>query len=111
MVSDLKTFTNKECKVAVQIFFCFWVNFLRIRRLYNKDQEVIQQGPGGYTTRIRSLLAGFCWYRSYSPHQSRDALSPVRGIFLFMELHRKGSATNEATLSSFCHGQDPKDRP
>ena len=28
-------------------------NFARIRRLYNKDQEVIQQRLGGYTTRIR----------------------------------------------------------
>ena len=25
----------------------------------NKDQEVIQHGSGGYTTRIRRLLAGF----------------------------------------------------
>ena len=31
-------------------------DFERIRRLYNKDQEVIQQGSGGYTTRIRRLL-------------------------------------------------------
>ena len=31
----------------------------RLRRLYNNDQEVIQQGSGGYTTRIRRLLAGF----------------------------------------------------
>ena len=30
----------------------------RIRRLYNKDQEVLQQGSGGYTTRVRRLLAG-----------------------------------------------------
>ena len=30
----------------------------RIRRLYNKDQEVLQQGSGGYTTRARRLLAG-----------------------------------------------------
>ena len=48
--------------------------------LYNKDQEVIQQGLGGYTTRIRSLLSGLSGY----PHQSRDALSPVCGIFVFM---------------------------
>ena len=27
--------------------------------LYNKDQEVKQQGSGGYTTRIGRLLAGF----------------------------------------------------
>ena len=32
---------------------CFWANFAMIRRLYNKDQEVIQQGSGGYTKRIR----------------------------------------------------------
>ena len=28
---------------------------IRIRRLYNKDQEVIKKGSGGYTTRIRRL--------------------------------------------------------
>ena len=43
MVSNLKTFTNKGCKIAAQFvfLFLFW--------------EVIQQGPGGYTTRIRRL--------------------------------------------------------
>ena len=35
--------------------FVFWANFARIRTLYNNDQEVIQQGPEGYTTRIRSF--------------------------------------------------------
>jgi hypothetical protein len=43
----------------------------RIRRLYKKDQEVIQQGSGGYTTRIRRLynkdqevfLQDFFWYQ------------------------------------------------
>ena len=29
-----------------------------------------------------ALLAGFCWYWCYYPHQSRDALPPVCGIFL-----------------------------
>ena len=69
MVSHLKTFNNKECKIAKQKKACFRANFVRIRRLYNKDQGVIQQGSGGYTTRIRifffffsanfALLAGF----------------------------------------------------
>ena len=54
MVSDLKTFTNKGFKITAKKV-CFWANFARIRRLYNKDQEVIQQGSGGYTTRIRRL--------------------------------------------------------
>ena len=36
---------------------CFLANFARIRRSYNKDQEVIQQGSGGYATRIGRLLA------------------------------------------------------
>ena len=53
----------------------------RILRLYNKDQEVVQQGPGGYTTRIRRLLAVYFWYRCYYPYRLRDALSPVCGIF------------------------------
>ena len=34
---------------------CWHTLNLRIRRLYNKDQEVIPQGSGGYTTRIRRL--------------------------------------------------------
>ena len=34
---------------------CSWANFARTRRLHNKDQEIIQQGSGGYTTRIRRL--------------------------------------------------------
>ena len=55
MVSYLKTFTYKECKIAVQKKVCFWANFARIRSLYNKDEEVIQQRSGGYTTRIRRL--------------------------------------------------------
>ena len=42
----------------------------------------MQQGSGGYITRIRKLLAGYVWYRCYHLHQSRDALSPVCGIFL-----------------------------
>ena len=30
-----------------------------IRRLYNKDPDIIQQGSGGYSTRISRLLSGF----------------------------------------------------
>ena len=30
-----------------------------------------------------ALIAGFFWYRCYYPHSSRDALSPVCGIFEF----------------------------
>ena len=31
---------------------------------------------------IFALLAGFLWYQCFHPHRSRDALSPVCGIFL-----------------------------
>ena len=62
MVSYLKTFTNKECIIAAQkkVFLGQILQgsggfTTRIRRLYFKDQEVIQQGSGGYTTRIRRL--------------------------------------------------------
>ena len=51
-------------------------------RLYNKDQEVIQQGSEGYTTRIRRLLAGFFWYQCYYLHWLRDNLSSVCRIFI-----------------------------
>ena len=44
VVSDLKKIMNEGCKVAAQ------------KMLYNKDQEVIQQGSGGYTTRVRRLF-------------------------------------------------------
>ena len=67
MVSHLKTFTNKGCKIAEQ-------NFCR-------DLKVINQGLGAYTTRIRRLLKGFFSYQCYYPHSLRDALSPVCGIF------------------------------
>ena len=58
----LKKGVKAPCKKSF-----FFANFARIRRftatrmrrLYNKDQEVKQQGSGGYTTRIRRLLAGF----------------------------------------------------
>ena len=41
--------------MAAQKKVFFWANFASIMRFYNKDQEVIQQGSGGYTTRIRRL--------------------------------------------------------
>ena len=41
--------------MATQKEVCFLANFARIRRLYNKDEEVVQQGWGGYTTKIRRL--------------------------------------------------------
>ena len=47
MISDGKTFTKKGCKSAVQKKSCFFANFARMRRLYNEDEEVIQQGSGG----------------------------------------------------------------
>ena len=56
----------KGCKIAMQKIV--------YARLYNKDKEVIQQGSGGYTTRIRRLLAEFFWYWCYYPHRSRDAI-------------------------------------
>ena len=71
VVSHWKTFTNNGCKIAERKkFFFFLTNFsliknlsicqssqdcYGIRRLYNKDQEVIQQGSGGYKKRIRRL--------------------------------------------------------
>ena len=39
MVPHLKTFPNKGCKITA----FFGVNFATIRRLYNKDQEVIDR--------------------------------------------------------------------
>ena len=55
MVSHLKTFTSKGCRIAGRKKVSFWANFARIRRLYNKYHEVILQVSGGYTTRIRRL--------------------------------------------------------
>ena len=48
--------------------------------IYNKDQEVIQQGSESYTTRIMRSSAGFFWYPCHYPHWSRDALFPKCGI-------------------------------
>ena len=48
MVSDLKTFTNKGCKITAQKKKIFFVKFC-------KDQKVMEQGSGGYRTWIRRL--------------------------------------------------------
>ena len=55
MVSGLKTFAHKGCKIVAQEKLFFLVNF--------------------------DLIAGFFLYRCYYLHWSRDALSPVCGIF------------------------------
>ena len=52
-VSDLKILAHKGCKIAAQKIF---------------------------STKF-ALLAGFFCYRCYYPHRSRDALSPIWGIF------------------------------
>ena len=84
VVSHLKTFTNKGCKIATQKKVCFWAGSgcytTRIRRLYNKDQEVIQQGLGGNKASIRRLYnkdhnviqpgsGGYNFCRDYSASQ------------------------------------------
>ena len=70
-------------------------NFFFVRGEFCKDQETIQQGSRGYTTRIRRLynkirrlynkdqevISRIFWYRCYYLHLSRDALSPIFGIF------------------------------
>ena len=48
MVSHFKTFTNKGCKIAALQKRLFLGEFCQ-------DQEVIQQGSGGYTKKIRRL--------------------------------------------------------
>ena len=55
MVSDLKTFADKGCKIAAQQNFCFSANF--------------------------AFIAGFFWYWCYYSHWLRDALSPICKIF------------------------------
>ena len=57
MVSHLKTFAQKGCKIAAE------------KKEENKSADF-------------ALLEGYFWYRCYYPHRSRDALSPVCGIFL-----------------------------
>ena len=55
MVSDCKTFAHEGCTIAAQKKLVFSANL--------------------------ALLAGFFWYRCYYLHRSRDALSPICGIF------------------------------
>ena len=55
MVSDLKTFANKGCKIAAQKKVSFSANF--------------------------ALVAGFFWSWCYYPHWLRDFLSPICGIY------------------------------
>ena len=65
MVSDLKTFARKGCKIAAKKKFVFSANF--------------------------AVLAGFFWYQCYYLHRSRDSLYPVWGIFF---LHTDGHSSN-----------------
>ena len=53
----MNIFAQKWSKITAQKKSLFWANFARIRRLYNKirrfynkDQEVMQQGSGGYVS-------------------------------------------------------------
>ena len=34
VISDLKTFTNKGCKIAAQKKVCFWANFALMSRMF-----------------------------------------------------------------------------
>ena len=98
MVSHLKTFTNKGCEIAAQKRKGFFEGNLDLINYYSlsqfcKDQEVIHQGSAGYTTRIRRLynkdqevISRIFWYQCYYPHWSGDALSPVCGIFFLLFL-------------------------
>ena len=52
-----------------------------------------------------SRLAEFFWYRWYYPHWSRDALSPVCGIFFFMLWGKPINLTHN------CIGGAPPPRP
>ena len=84
MVSDLKTFVYKGCKIATQKKSLFLANF--------------------------ALLAGFLWYRCYYPHRSREALSPVCGIFSFIlgqnkKFSQKRSPTQKFALLWNCAGR------
>ena len=119
MVSDLKTFAHKGCKIAAakkvfltDFFICSLrlnvflpplpevqcPNFLDLRNPWGKVME--RSGwkllliKGVKSPRKKklvfsanfALLAGFFWYWCYYPHRSRDALSPVCGIFLTIYL-------------------------
>ena len=59
VVSDLKFFNNKGCKIAAQ-FFCVC-----------------------FSRRILPYWPGLFWYLCYHPDWSRDSLSPVWGIFKY----------------------------
>ena len=107
MVSYLTTFINKgsprkEKKfVFGQILRGSGGFTTRIRRLCNKDHEVMFSDAiieplqktfdykGCKTTAHFflsadfALLTGLFWYQCYYPHRSRDALSPVCGFFSF----------------------------
>ena len=54
MVSHLNVLLIKGVK-SPQKKNVFLANFARIMKFYKKDQEVIQKGSGGYTTRIIRL--------------------------------------------------------
>ena len=56
MVSDLKTLTNKGCKIAARAKKSwFWGNFCNDQEVIKQGSGGIQQRSGGYTAGIRRL--------------------------------------------------------
>ena len=55
VVSHLTTFSEKGCTIAAQKKIVFLANSERNQWLCNMDEDVVQQGSGSYTTRIRWL--------------------------------------------------------
>ena len=66
MVSHLKTFTNKGCKIATQK-----------KIVLGEFGKGIQQGSGGYTTRIRRL------YKNQEVMFSDAIIEPLQKTFAY----------------------------
>ena len=103
VVSDLKSFAHKWCKIAAvkKLLQIFFISSLRLRvflppllkvRCPHKECKIAPQKKVCFR-RVFSLLAGFFWYQCYYPHRLRDSLSPVCAIFKILSLPSEFSKT------------------
>ena len=74
MVSDLKTFINKGCKIAAQKKVCFWANFASLSRTFLVE-EVSMNWIGRQS--VTELEMSLNWMK-LNMHFSKLLITPCR---------------------------------
>ena len=81
MVSHLKTFINKGCKIAAKNFFFGKILPSSLPPLPGQTLPPSLPPWANF-----ALLSRIFWYCCYYPYPSRDSLSPICGIFSSLKL-------------------------